>query len=101
MQYTTVSTVESIISGVGYVVFARVADVFGRPVIFTVSIFSWALGTILLATAQNIGTLSAGMIFYAFGSTGLSFAKNLILADLVPAHWRCTANNREQSRIAR
>lgn len=42
----------------------------------------------MLATAQNIGTLSARMIFFSFGNTGINFSTNIIIADLIliPAH---------------
>ncbi|CAK7564704.1 MAG: hypothetical protein SEPTF4163_002603 [Sporothrix epigloea] len=93
VQFTTLGTVQDIIYGVGNVVFAKLADGAGRPFVFSLSIVSWAVGTIIMASAHNIGTLSAGMIFYSFGNTGLVLARNLLLADLVPAHWRCTANN--------
>ncbi|CAK7204563.1 hypothetical protein SEUCBS139899_007321 [Sporothrix eucalyptigena] len=93
VQYTTLGTVQDIIYGVGNVVFAKLADGVGRPFVFSFSIVSWAVGTIIMASSHSIATLSAGMIFYSFGNTGLILARNLLLADLVPAHWRCTANN--------
>ncbi|RFU25913.1 hypothetical protein B7463_g10422, partial [Scytalidium lignicola] len=92
-QYNTVTVVQAVIYGVANVAFAKIADVFGRPMVLAGSILFFALGTIVLSSANFISSLSAGMIFYSIGNTGINFAVNLVLADLVPADWRCTANN--------
>jgi MFS family permease len=93
VQYTTITVVQAVIYGVANVAFAKVADVFGRPTVLAGSIVFFAVGTVVLASARHISSLSAGMIFYSVGNTGIGFATNLVLADLVPAHWRCTVNN--------
>lgn len=93
VQYNTVAVVQAVIHGVANVAFAKVADVFGRPVVMSESILFFTIGAIVLSSANFISTLSAGMVFYSIGNTGINFALNLLLADLIPANWRCTANN--------
>ncbi|OJJ43552.1 hypothetical protein ASPZODRAFT_102915 [Penicilliopsis zonata CBS 506.65] len=93
VQYSTISVVESIISGASNLVYAKIADVFGRPLMLAGSLLFYILGVIVLSSAHNIATLCVGIVLYAFGNTGISFAIYLVTADLVPARWRCTISN--------
>lgn len=87
-QFTTLAVIQSMLLGVLKPFWARFADLFGRAAGFAVSILLFTLGVVVLATANNIQSLGAGIVFLAIGATGVSMCLNLLIADLVSARWR-------------
>ncbi|KAL7410361.1 hypothetical protein BDY24DRAFT_418092 [Mrakia frigida] len=87
----TVSTAGAIIIAVGKPLMAKSADTFGRAETYVVVLFSYVLGYILNAAAQNIGMIAAGTIFYSLGYTGLQLLTQIVLADTTTLRWRGVA----------
>ncbi|CAK7219531.1 hypothetical protein SBRCBS47491_003884 [Sporothrix bragantina] len=91
-QYTTIAVIQSMLLGVLKPFWARFADLFGRAAGFALSILLFTVGVIIVAASQSIKDLSAGIVFFAIGSTGISLCIDLVLADLVTARWRPTVS---------
>ncbi|CAK7235679.1 hypothetical protein SEUCBS140593_009360 [Sporothrix eucalyptigena] len=89
-QYTTIAVIQSMLLGVLKPFWARFADLFGRAAGYGLSILLFTVGVIIMAASQSIKDLSAGIVFFAIGSTGVSLCQDLVLADLVSARWRPT-----------
>ncbi|KAL7410360.1 major facilitator superfamily domain-containing protein [Mrakia frigida] len=84
----TVSTAGAIIIAVGKPLMAKSADTFGRAETYVVVLFSYVLGYILNASANSIGQIAAGTIFYSLGYTGLQILTQVVLADTTTLRWR-------------
>jgi MFS family permease len=67
---------------------AKVADVFGRTEAFSVSVFLYTLGFIMMAGSKDIGTYAASQIFYAAGFTGMQILQQIFIADTSDLTWR-------------
>lgn len=59
-----------------------VSDVFGRKQALYVSMVLFVAGTIVFATAQNMGVLVAGRLVQGLGAGGLDVLEEIILADI-------------------
>ncbi|KAI1792582.1 MFS general substrate transporter [Ganoderma leucocontextum] len=62
---------------------SRFADVFGRKVVLLVSITSFALGSALAGSAQNMNMLIAARALQGAGGGAIFFMSNIITSDLV------------------
>ncbi|CAK7244839.1 MAG: hypothetical protein STHCBS139747_006387 [Sporothrix thermara] len=89
-QFTTIAVIQSMLLGVLKPFWARFADLFGRAASLALSILLFTVGVIIMAASQSIKDLSAGIVFFAIGSTGVSLTIDVVLADLVSARWRPT-----------
>ncbi|UZJ53188.1 hypothetical protein CBS101457_002508 [Exobasidium rhododendri] len=87
--YTSVIAVtQQVIIAVGKFPIAKLADVFGRAEGYMISLFLYVLGFIIMASAQNFGTLVAGTVFYAFGNTGAQIMQQIVVADYFSSKMR-------------
>lgn len=69
-------------------VICAVSDVFGRPICLIFALVTFAVGTVICATAQNIGTLLAGRSVQGVGGGGIHSLGLVIQTDIVPLRWR-------------
>src|SRR5947209_6518927 len=60
---------------------AKIADTFGRPEAFAISIVIYIAGYIQLTASNNVRTYAAAQIFYSAGSTGLQLLQQVFVAD--------------------
>ncbi|KAI0189535.1 major facilitator superfamily transporter [Xylaria flabelliformis] len=77
-----------LVNAVTMPVICAVSEVFGRPICLTFALVAFALGTILCATAQDIGTLLAGRSVQGIGGGGIHSLGLVIQTDIVPLRWR-------------
>ncbi|KAF8754611.1 Major Facilitator Superfamily [Rhizoctonia solani] len=84
----TVQVVQSIIVACGKPFIAKLADSLSRPVAYSLVVFFYVLGYIIIASAQNIATVAGGIVIYAVGYTGLQLLLQIIIADTTTLKWR-------------
>ncbi|CAD6917951.1 unnamed protein product [Tilletia controversa] len=89
--YPTLNVIQQVIIAVAKFPIAKLADVFGRAQGYVLSIAFYLVGFILLATAKDIHTTAAGVVFYAIGNSGTQIMQQIVLADWTPARWRGAA----------
>ncbi|KAE8210810.1 hypothetical protein CF319_g1275 [Tilletia indica] len=89
--YPTLNVIQQVIIAVAKFPIAKLADVFGRAQGYVLSICFYIVGFILLASAQDIKTTAAGVVFYAIGNSGTQIMQQIVLADWTPARWRGAA----------
>ena len=78
---TAIYIVSNIMSGAFYLPVAKILDVWGRPVGFSVMVGVATLGLILMATTSNLGTYGAAQVFYSVGFSGMIYSVDVITAD--------------------
>ncbi|KAF8671463.1 Major Facilitator Superfamily [Rhizoctonia solani] len=85
---TTVQVAQSIIVACGKPFVAKLADSLSRPVAYSLVVFFYVLGYIIIASAQSIATVAGGIVIYAVGYTGLQLLLQIIIADTTTLKWR-------------
>ena len=79
---STVNVVRSVISAAAQPTSAKIADVFGRVELLSLSVFFYVLGTIIEAVSHNVGTYAAGGVIYQIGYTMVLLLIEVIVADI-------------------
>ncbi|KAF2225270.1 siderophore iron transporter-like protein [Elsinoe ampelina] len=77
----TVYVVQSIVLSVVKPPISKIADVFGRLEAFSICIFLFVIGYIMLAASNNVRTYASAAIFYSAGQTGLQILQQIFVAD--------------------
>ncbi|KAH9896440.1 drug:h+ antiporter [Cubamyces lactineus] len=85
---STIQVAQSIIIACGKPVIAKVADVSSRGTSYIVVLVFYVVGYIVIASANGVGALAAGIILYAIGYTGLQLLTQIIIADITTLKWR-------------
>ncbi|KAI9060414.1 drug:h+ antiporter [Trametes sanguinea] len=85
---STIQVAQSIIIACGKPVIAKVADVSSRGTSYIVVLAFYVIGYIVIASANGVGALAAGIILYAIGYTGLQLLTQIIIADITTLKWR-------------
>ncbi|OJT02311.1 Siderophore iron transporter 3 [Trametes pubescens] len=85
---STIQVAQSIIIACGKPVIAKVADVSSRGTSYIVVLVFYVIGYIVIASANSVGALAAGIILYAIGYTGLQLLTQIIVADITTLKWR-------------
>ncbi|KAI0367339.1 drug:h+ antiporter [Pilatotrama ljubarskyi] len=93
---STIQVAQSIIIACGKPVIAKVADVSSRGTSYIVVLVFYVIGYIVIASANGVGALAAGIILYAMcvapGLTslhsGLQLLTQIIIADITSLKWR-------------
>ncbi|KAI0367328.1 drug:h+ antiporter [Pilatotrama ljubarskyi] len=85
---STIQVAQSIIIACGKPVIAKVADVSSRGTSYIVVLFFYVIGYIVIASANGVGALAAGIVLYAIGYTGLQLLTQIIIADITTLKWR-------------
>ncbi|KAG9097147.1 hypothetical protein FS749_006973 [Ceratobasidium sp. UAMH 11750] len=84
----TVQVAQGIIIACGKPFIAKAADALSRPIAYSLVVFFYVLGYIIIASAQSIGTVAGGIVIYAVGYTGLQLLLQIIIADITTLKWR-------------
>ncbi|KAG8685862.1 hypothetical protein FRC11_009927 [Ceratobasidium sp. 423] len=84
----TVQVAQSIIIACGKPFIAKLADSLSRPVAYSLVVFFYVLGYIIIASAKSIATIAGGIVIYAVGYTGLQLLLQIIIADTTTLKWR-------------
>ncbi|CDO70201.1 hypothetical protein BN946_scf184942.g1 [Trametes cinnabarina] len=82
---STIQVAQSIIIACGKPVIAKVADVSSRGTSYLVVLVFYVIGYIVIASANGVGALAAGIILYAIG---LQLLTQIIIADITTLKWR-------------
>ncbi|BGP20482.1 hypothetical protein JCM10213v2_008643 [Rhodosporidiobolus nylandii] len=83
-----IATAQAIIIAVAKPWVAKVGDVFGRAEAFSVCVFFYCLGYIIVAACKNVHTYAAGAIIYEVGYAGLQILIQIVIADCTNLRWR-------------
>ncbi|CEL62411.1 Siderophore iron transporter 3 OS=Schizosaccharomyces pombe (strain 972 / ATCC 24843) GN=str3 PE=1 SV=1 [Rhizoctonia solani AG-1 IB] len=84
----TIGTADGIITAVGKPCIAKIADLWSRPVAYSVVLVFYIIGYILVASARTVYAVAGGMIMYTVGHTGLFLVTDIIVSDISPLDWR-------------
>lgn len=60
---------------------AKVADVFGRLEAYSLAIFTYVLGYILMASSRDVHFFTAAQVFYSAGGTAVQILQQIFIAD--------------------
>ncbi|TBU22782.1 drug:h+ antiporter [Dichomitus squalens] len=85
---STIQVAQSVIIACGKPVIAKFADVTSRATAYLIVLCFYVLGYIVIASANGVGALAAGIILYAVGYTGLQLLTSVIIADITTLKWR-------------
>ncbi|KAF4549324.1 MFS siderochrome iron transporter C-like protein [Elsinoe fawcettii] len=77
----TVYVVQSVVLSVVKPPMSKIADVFGRLEAFSICIFLYVIGYVMLAASNNVRTYASAAIFYSAGQTGLQILQQIFVAD--------------------
>ncbi|KAI1277908.1 major facilitator superfamily transporter [Xylaria sp. FL0933] len=77
-----------LVNAVTMPVICAVSDVFGRPICMIFALLAFAAGTIVCATAKDIGMLLVGRSIQGVGGGGIHSLGLVIQTDIVPLRWR-------------
>lgn len=84
----SINVIRAVIAAAAQPTSAKIADVFGRIELIIVSVFFYVLGTIIEASAKNIGTFAGGSVIYQVGYTMIIFLVEVIIADITSTRAR-------------
>ncbi|KAL2126943.1 hypothetical protein VTI74DRAFT_11587 [Chaetomium olivicolor] len=84
----TVNVLRSVIAAAAQPTSAKIADIFGRAELVSLSVFFYVLGTIIETSATNIETFAAGALIYQVGYTMIMLLVEVIVADLTSTRAR-------------
>ncbi|GAA5980726.1 hypothetical protein JCM10908_001752 [Rhodotorula pacifica] len=79
---TTISSIKSVFQAVSQPPVAKIADGFGRVEAYSLCVFFYVIGYIVVASAQSVYAYAAGNSIYVIGITGLFLLQNVIIADI-------------------
>merc|ERR1712093_767809 len=79
---TTISSIKSVFQAVSQPPIAKIADVWGRLEAYSICVFLYALGYIVVASSQSIYAYAAGASINVLGITGLFLLQNIIISDI-------------------
>ena len=89
---STVNIATLIIGSVVQPFQAKFSDITSRPICFGVSLLFYTVGTVIAASSSTIGAYVVGSVLTTVGSNGVSFLKDVIVADLTDLKWRGVVN---------
>lgn len=85
---STIAVINAVISAAAQIVYARLADVFGRLYLFITAVIFYVVGTIIQSQAYDVQRYAAGAVFYNTGYVGVILILLLILSDFSSLKWR-------------
>lgn len=90
-KYTAIYIIQQVLIAVAKFPIAKLADVFGRAQAYSVAVFFWILGFIIIAASPNTGSIIAGTVLYAIGNSGVQIMQQIVIADYISTKWRGAA----------
>ncbi|CCE64217.1 hypothetical protein TPHA_0G03780 [Tetrapisispora phaffii CBS 4417] len=88
---STVTCITKVISAAGQIWFARASDIFGRKLIFGLSVIFYVIGTVIESQATEISRYAGGECLYGLGHAGIVLTTELYAADFSNLNWRVVA----------
>ncbi|BGP36663.1 hypothetical protein JCM10449v2_000564 [Rhodotorula kratochvilovae] len=79
---TTISSIKSVFQAVSQPPIAKIADGAGRLEAYSLCLFFYALGYVVVASAQSVYAYAVGNSIYVLGITGLFLLQNIIISDI-------------------
>ncbi|KAJ6502389.1 drug:h+ antiporter [Mycena sanguinolenta] len=83
-----IQVAQGITIAVGKPVIAKIADVGSRGTAYCGVLIFYMLGYTVIATAQRIQAVAAGIVLYTIGYTGLQLLMQVVIADMTTLKWR-------------
>ncbi|OAX79923.1 hypothetical protein ACJ72_05755 [Emergomyces africanus] len=77
----TVNVLRGVIGAAAQPTIAKIADVFGRAEVISVTVVFYIIGTIVESCATNVQSFCAGAILYQIGYTGIMLLVEVLIAD--------------------
>ncbi|RLV86840.1 Siderophore iron transporter 3 [Meyerozyma sp. JA9] len=90
---SSVNIASSIIGSVIQPFQAKFSDITSRPLCFALSLAFYSMGVIVAAASSTIGAYVVGSVCSAMGSNGISFVRDIIVADITDLKWRGVVNS--------
>ncbi|KAK0648047.1 major facilitator superfamily domain-containing protein [Cercophora newfieldiana] len=84
----TVNVLRSVIAAAAQPTSGKIADIFGRVELITLSVFFYVLGTIIETTSTTVAAFAAGAIIYQIGFTMVLLLVEVLIADLTSTRSR-------------
>lgn len=88
MGLGTLNIAVQIINGISKPVWARTANIVSRPATYTISMFFYVIGYVIVASSNTISAYIVGSALSAAGSSGVDFLNSVIVADMTSLKWR-------------
>lgn len=85
---STVATLRAVIAAAAQPTAAKIADVFGRVELISLSVFFYVLGTIIESVSGNVSQFAAGAVIYQIGYTMIILLVEVIIADITSTRAR-------------
>lgn len=79
---SSVNTISSVVAAAALPTGAKISDIFGRLELFLVSLLFYVLGNIVCAAANNLSTLSGGVVLYTVGYAMIQVMLEALIADV-------------------
>ncbi|KAL7927539.1 siderophore iron transporter [Trichoderma austrokoningii] len=79
---SVIGTVQYILYAIVKPALARTANIWGLLEAFSISIAAILIGFAINAASQNLGSLTAGQMFYTIGQVGIQFLQQILIADI-------------------
>lgn len=73
--------ISSLVAGIWKLPYAKVMNIWGRPVALTIGVTSTVMGLIMMAACKNVQTYCAAMTFYYMGYNMIDFSITIFVAD--------------------
>ncbi|KAJ3846885.1 drug:h+ antiporter [Lentinula lateritia] len=89
---SSIQTAQSIILACGKPIIAKFADISSRGTAYVVALLFHVMGYTIIASAQSINAVAAGIVLFAIGYTGLQLLMQIIIADITTLEWRGLIN---------
>lgn len=89
---SSVNIASSIIGSVVQPFQAKFADITSRPLCFAISLAFYTMGAIVTAASSTIAAYTVGVVCSAVGGNGISFVRDIIVADITDLKWRGLVN---------
>ncbi|KAH8698608.1 putative siderophore iron transporter [Talaromyces proteolyticus] len=88
----TVTVVQAVASAVALQPLARLADVYGRFEMLSISVILLTIGEIMIASSKSVGVYAGAQVFWAFGYIGISLMLQILAGDTSDLHNRALIN---------
>ncbi|KAJ4294185.1 hypothetical protein N0V90_007875 [Kalmusia sp. IMI 367209] len=73
--------ISSLVAGIWKLPYAKIMNIWGRPVALTIGVISTVMGLVMMAACTNVQTYCAAMTFYYMGYNMIDFSITIFVAD--------------------
>lgn len=73
--------ISNIVAGIWKLPYAKIMNIWGRPISLTVGIITCLVGLVMMAACQNVQTYCAAMVFWSTGYNMVDFSITIFVAD--------------------